>query len=73
MVDEEEHVEPTEEHRVDAEEVAGEPALRLRCEELRPGWPLRGEGSTSWRFRISQTLKGGIAIPIVASSPWIRP
>ena len=39
MVDEEEHVEPAEEHGVDAEEVAGDQALRLRGEELRPGWP----------------------------------
>jgi hypothetical protein len=36
------------------------------------GPDLRGEGSTSWRFRIAHTLDDSIAIPIVASSPWMR-
>ena len=39
VVDEEEHVEPAEQHGVDAEEVAGDQALRLGGEELRPGRP----------------------------------
>ena len=39
VVDEEEHVEPAEQHGVDAEEVARDQALRLSGEELRPGWP----------------------------------
>jgi hypothetical protein len=37
VVDEDEHVEPPEEDRVDAEEVARHQPFRLRSEELRPG------------------------------------
>ena len=39
VVDEEEHVESAEQHRVDAQEVAGHQALRLGGEKLRPCWP----------------------------------
>ena len=36
------------------------------------GPDLRGDGSMPWRFRIAQTLEGAIAMPMVASSPWMR-
>ena len=39
MVDEHEDVEPAEKNGVDVEEVTGHQSLRLRGEELRPGWP----------------------------------
>ncbi len=39
VVDEEEHIEPPEQHGVDAEEVAGDEAFRLSGEELSSGWP----------------------------------
>jgi hypothetical protein len=39
VVDEEEHIEPPEQHGFDAEEVAGDQDLRLSGEELGPGWP----------------------------------
>jgi hypothetical protein len=32
----------------------------------------RGDGSTPWSFRIAQTLEGAMAMPMVASSPWMR-
>ena len=37
-LDEEQHVEASEQHRVDGEEVAGQHGPRLRSQELRPGW-----------------------------------
>jgi hypothetical protein len=73
VVDEEEHVDPAEQHGIDAEEVARDQTLRLSSEELRPVGPdRRGEGLMSWRFRIAQTLDEAIGMPMVASSPWIR-
>lgn len=39
VVDQEEHIEPTEEHRVDRKEIASHQPLRLRSKELEPGRP----------------------------------
>ncbi len=32
----------------------------------------RGAGSTPWRFKIAETLEGAMAMPMRASSPWMR-
>lgn len=45
VVDQEEYIEPPEQHGFDAEEVAGDQALHLSGEELGPAWPDRREGS----------------------------
>jgi hypothetical protein len=38
-LDEEQYVDPLEEHGVDGEEVARQDCVRLGSEELFPGWP----------------------------------
>jgi hypothetical protein len=71
--DEEQHVEPLQQHRVDGEEVAGQNGGRLASNELIPAGTFRiGDGSTLCRSRMAQTLEGAKARPILASSPWIR-
>ncbi len=70
VVDEEEHVEPAEQHGVDAEEVAIDQALRLSGEDsAQVGPDRRGESSVSWRFRIARTLDAAIGMPMLANSP----
>ncbi len=54
VVDEDEHVEPTEEHRVDVEEVARDQTLGLCSEELRPGRsrpPWRWVDTVAFQYR----------------------
>jgi hypothetical protein len=47
VLDDEQHVQPLQQQRIDAEEVRGENALRLGCEELSPG------GSVTARCRVN--------------------
>ena len=62
-------LEPSHEHGVDAEEVAGEHALGLYGEELRPRLPRApGRRFDAVALQDRQTLDGAIGMPMVASS-----
>ena len=72
-LDEEQHVEAAEEHRVDGEDVTGQEAGAWAFKNSDQVGPVRcGAGSIPCRRRIAQTLEGAIRTPICASSPWIR-
>jgi hypothetical protein len=61
QVDEEQHVDPLEEHRIDGEEVAGQDRLGLSGEEPPPGGPVRrGAGSPPARCGMFHTLPAEI-------------
>jgi len=60
MLDEHQHVQPLEQHRLDDQEVTGDDGVRLGGEELPPG-PCRGAGSMSAACRISRTVDAAIA------------
>ena len=73
VLDEEQHVEPSEQDGVDREEVTGDQALRLSVKELGPGGTRASRrGVDARRFKIAQTLDGAMEMPMVASSPQIR-
>jgi hypothetical protein len=73
VFNEDEHVDASEQHGVDGEEVTGQDACGLGFEELGPaGPPRRGAGSTLCRRRISHTVDGANLWPTPTSSPWIR-
>jgi hypothetical protein len=69
VVDEDEHIEPAEQERVYAEEVAGHDAVARR-NSAQLGPDRRGDGSMPWRLRIAQTLDAAMVMPTAASSPW---
>ena len=70
--DEEEHVEPLQQHRIDREEVAAsmEDAW-LRRNSFQLGPARIGEGSIVCLRRMAQMVEGANATPSLASSPWI--
>jgi hypothetical protein len=72
MLDEHQHVQPLEQHRLHHQEVTGDDGVRLGGEELPPGRSARrGAGSMPAACRISHTVDAAIACPSRASSPWI--
>jgi hypothetical protein len=63
MLDDEEGIQPAQGDRLEMEQVAGQDRirLRLRLQELRPGWPgRRGTGSIPAVSRLCQTVEAPI-------------
>src|SRR6266498_5291330 len=70
---EHQHVQGLEEHRLDGEEVAGEDAVGLRREELMPGGAIPGgAGPRPARRRMARIVVVETMIPRPWSSPLIR-
>src|SRR6266511_2472327 len=70
---EHQHVQGLEEHRLDGEEVAGEDAVGLRREELMPGGAIPGgAGPRPARRRMARIVVVETMIPKPWSSPLIR-
>src|SRR5205823_10355275 len=73
VLDEHQHVQPFQQHRVCVQEIDGKNPGGLSCEELPPVGPARrGAGSMPAACRISQMVDGATVTPSLVSSPWIR-
>jgi hypothetical protein len=70
VLDEEQHVQAAQKHRIDVEEVHGEDRLRLGFHEFLPGLPgSPGRGAMPASLRICHTVDGASLYPSPASSP----
>ncbi|MFI6741664.1 hypothetical protein ACIBI9_52880 [Nonomuraea sp. NPDC050451] len=60
MLDDDQYIQPFEQHRLDYEEVTGDDRLGLSGQELPPGRPGRGAGSIPAVCRIFHTVEAAI-------------